>query len=68
MAVSGGTTSAYRCRVQDNRLSVSPTTYPSSYCTDVESAVKSLGRGESVIVAAGDMTRLRTALTSHNIG
>ncbi len=68
MAVSGGMTSAYRCQVQDNRLSSAPTTFPSRDCADVESAVESLGRGETVIVAAGDMTRLRMALMSHNIG
>lgn len=68
MAVSGGMTSAYRCQVSDNRLSATPTTFPSGDCANVEAAVERLGRGESVIVAAGDMARLRHTLKNHGIG
>lgn len=68
MAVAGGMTSAYRCSVQDNALIAAPTTYPSRDCANVEAALEILGRGETCIVAAADMSALRARLLAEMVG
>ena len=59
MAVSGGSTNAFRCNVIDGNLIAAPTTYPTRDCANVEAALEILGRGETCIVAAADMSALR---------
>lgn len=68
MAIAGGMTTAYRCQVQEFRLFTDKTTYPSTECANIEAAVAILERGESVIVAAGDVAKLRQRLASFGIG
>ncbi|MBP8292292.1 MAG: hypothetical protein KAX65_05935, partial [Caldilineaceae bacterium] len=68
MAVAGGMTSAYRCSVSDNSLIAAPTTYPSRDCANVEAALQILGRGETCIVAAADMSALRARLLAEQVG
>ena len=67
MAIAGGMTTAYRCRIDTFELRRDPTTYPSRECATVDTAMEMLERGESVIVAANDMERLRQRLASFGI-
>ena len=68
MAIAGGMTGAYKCQIQEYRLTADKTTYPSKDCANIEAAVTILGRGESCIVAAGDVAKLRQRLASFGIG
>ncbi len=69
MAIAGGMTGAYEFVVESFTLkTVKATTYPSTECANIEAAVAILERGESVIVAAGDVARLRQRLASFGIG
>ena len=68
MAVSGGTTSAYRCRVNEYQLEASPTAALRSECANVAAAVEILSRGEACTVAGSDMMQLRQRLAGHGIG
>ncbi len=68
MAVAGGMTTAYRCNVSDNSLIAAPTTYPTRDCANVEAALEILGRGETCIVAAADMSALRARLLAEQVG
>ena len=62
MAVAGGATSAYRCRVMDCALYVESTTRLRSECAPVQDALARLGRGEVVVVAGSDLAALRKIL------
>lgn len=69
MAVAGGMTSAYVLMVEDYTLkAVKGTTYPSSDCANIESAIATLQAGEKCIVAAGDVAKLRQRLAGLGIG
>ena len=69
MAIAGGMTSAYQFMVENYTLkTVKATTYPAKECANIEAAVSILERGESVIVAAGDVAKLRSRLASYGIG
>lgn len=56
-------TAAYRCRVVDGVLIQSSTTYPSSMCDSIDSALIKLAAGDIVIVAGGDKVALNKKLT-----
>lgn len=62
MAIAGGMTTAYKCRVHEYVLKVEPTTYPKAECANVEAAVAILERGETCIVASADIPQLRQRL------
>lgn len=62
MAVSGSATAAYRCQVSEYKLTATPTTALCSECAHVEAAVEILERGETCVVMASDMMRLRMRL------
>ena len=69
MAVAGGMTGAYNVTVRGFMLEVLPKgPYPSTDCIKVADAVEKLQRGETVIVAAGDIAILRQRLASFAIG
>lgn len=68
VAIAGGMTTAYKCRVQEHRLTVETTTYPKSECANVEAALEILARGESCIVASADIPALRIRLLVLGIG
>ena len=68
MAVSGGMTTAYRCRIVDGQLQAKPATLPGSLCVDKTSdAIQALADGDTINVAGGDMAALQRALIEHGI-
>lgn len=64
MAVAGGATTAYMCRVIGGELLVYRTTTLRSECATVDDAVQRLARCETVTVAGGDMAELRRRLAA----
>lgn len=62
MAIAGGMTVAYRCRVIDNRLIQTSTTYPSWMCIDAPQAMESLANGGTVVVSGADKEALNRLL------
>lgn len=62
MAIAGGATTAYKCRVVDGFLHVTRTSGLRSQCVKVAEAIEQLGRGETVTVAGSDMGALRSEL------
>jgi hypothetical protein len=62
MAMGGSVTAAYRCKVEEYRLAVTPTSTLRSECANVEAAVAILERGETCIVASADIPQLRQRL------
>jgi len=62
MAIAGGMTTAYKCRVHEYVLKVEKTTYPKVECANVEAAVAILERGEACTVASADIPQLRQRL------
>lgn len=62
MAVSGGMTTAYKCKMCDGALHVDRTTYPRNRCADVDAALTAMADGETVIVASADIPALRARL------
>jgi hypothetical protein len=67
MAIAGGVCSAYRCQVVSEELQTQSTSMLRSMCASPENAVDRLSRGESVVVAGADMSRLRTLLAPMGI-
>ena len=63
MAIAGSGTSAYWITFLDGGLKIVPTTTQRSLCVSPVDAVVELRKGGAVIVAGGDMTRLRQLLT-----
>lgn len=68
MAVSGGITTAYKCRIEAYQLQVAPTSYPKNLCAGVDAALARLQAGETVIVASADMQGLRLRLEGLVVG
>lgn len=66
--VSEDEKSAYRCQVQDYRLSTTHEPKRRSDCATVDDAVQRLQKGESVVVASSDMGSLRSRLSGLGIG
>lgn len=62
MAISGGVTTAYLCRIESNALRVSSTSRLRSECATVDHALQILARGEGCVIAGGDMPTLRYRL------
>lgn len=60
--------SAYRCQVQDYRLSTKHEPKRRSDCATVSDAVEQLQKGKSVVVANSDMGSLRSRLAGLGIG
>ena len=67
MAIAGGATVAYRCRVVDNVLVQANTTYPSSMCATVDDAIAALANGDTVIVSGHDKAELNRRLTAAGV-
>lgn len=67
MAVSGGVTTAYRCQVSGNELTVQTTSMLKSECANVEAALAILARGEQCTVASADVPILRMRLRAEGI-
>lgn len=67
MAVSGSSTSAYECTVQEYKLATKPTTTLRTECATVDDAQERLGRGETVTVAGSDIERLRSRLAAFGV-
>ena len=68
MAVGGSVTAAYRCQVNEYRLTTLQTSAPRGECANVEAAVAILERGETCVVADFDMVQLRQRLAGLGIG
>lgn len=68
MAVSGSVTTAYRCQVQEYRLTTVHDPKLRSECATVDDAIQRLERGEAVTVAGSDMGQLRSRLAGLGIG
>lgn len=62
MAIAGGATTAYLCRLEDGELQVSRTTTLRTRCASVADAVRWMGEGQHVVVAGSDMAALRARL------
>jgi hypothetical protein len=67
MAVAGSATTAYKCRIEDDRLTTEPTTTLRSECARVADAQEQLNAGNQVTVAASDMEALRQRLASWGV-
>ena len=62
MAIAGGMTTAYLCRIIDGKLYPTSTTYPKALCKAPEDAAALIRSGKSVYVAGSDMVQLRKEL------
>lgn len=62
MAIAGGATTAYRCRLEDGALVAVATSTLRSLCVAVDDAVPQLREGWPVLVAGSDMVTLRRLL------
>lgn len=67
MAIAGGATVAYRCRVIDDTLIDTRTTYPVGMCEKLESALTKLQSGDVVIVAGADKHALNERLIAMGV-
>ncbi len=68
MAQGGSATTAYRCKVENFRLTTTETTRPRTECATVADAQERLLRDEAVVVAGSDMMQLRSRLASFGVG
>ncbi len=69
MAQAGGTTTAYKLTLQGTILITEPAMGRlRSECATVDDALLRLKRGESVVVAGGDMIALRARLQAAAVG
>lgn len=68
MAIAGGMTQAWKCKMQEYQLTATQTTYPKADCTKVEPALAQLQAGETVIVAGSDIAQLRQRLDGLGVG
>jgi hypothetical protein len=59
MAIAGGATTAYKCKLENGSLVVAPTTKLRSECKSPQEALPLLTAGEEVTVAGSDMHELR---------
>ena len=62
MAVAGGATTAFECRVVDGELLIRARTVLRSLCVSPVEAVATLATGSAVTVAGSDMVTLRAML------
>lgn len=62
MAIAGGMTTAYWCRLVDGRMSIERTTYPTQMCAKVEDAIAAMERGERCTVSSADMPDLHARM------
>ncbi len=67
MAVSGGATSAYQCRIVDTMLKTEATTRLRKDCVSPDAAVAALQSGQVVVVAGYDMAELRLLLEAAGV-
>ena len=68
MAIAGSMTSACQFVIEAYSLkTVRVTMYPRRDCANVEAAMSMLQRGESCMVASGDVENLRSRLRGMNI-
>lgn len=67
MAAGGGATTAYKCKVEADKLVTVSTTCLRTECARVADAQEQLSRGETVIVAGSDMQQLRGRLASFGV-
>lgn len=67
MAVAGAMTVAYKCRVVDNTLVQTQTTYPTGLCKDAKEAMVELEQGCEVIVSGFTKTTLNRMLLAAGV-
>lgn len=69
MAQAGGTTTAYKLKLQGTILIAEPAMgRPRTECATVDDALIRLRQGEQVIVAGSDMVALRARLQAMTVG
>lgn len=67
MAAGGGATTAYRCRIENDKLLTVPTTALRTDCARVADAQEQLNAGQEVTVAGPDVEMLRQRLAAWGV-